>query len=83
MPMHNCIEYSDNYSHPSGSIWQFKRNEVPDNNADLGIDNSQPCKYKAAFIGKTKDVVGGNSFLKHKNVPLKYLSNFWRSLGMS
>ena len=41
MPMYNLIEYSDNYSDTSGSLWQFKRDEVTDKNADLTIDNSQ------------------------------------------
>ena len=27
MPMYNLIEYSDNYSDTSGSLWQFKREE--------------------------------------------------------
>ena len=29
MPMYNLIEYSDNYSDTSGSLWQFKRDEQP------------------------------------------------------
>ena len=29
MPMYNLIEYSNNYSDTSGSLRQFKRNEVP------------------------------------------------------
>ena len=41
MPMYNLIEYSDNYSDTSGSLWQFIREEVPGNNADLTIDNFQ------------------------------------------
>ena len=40
MPMCNLIEYSDNYSDTSGSLWQFKRDEVPINNANSTIDNS-------------------------------------------
>ena len=52
MPMYNLIEYSDNYSDTSGRLWQFKRDEVPANNADLTINNSQSFKYKAAFVGK-------------------------------
>ena len=40
MPMYNLIQYSDNYSYTSGTLWQFKRDEVPNNNADLTIDNS-------------------------------------------
>ena len=39
MPTYNLIEYSDNYSDTSGSLWQFKRDEVPANDADLGIGN--------------------------------------------
>ena len=31
MPMYNLIKYSDNYSDTSGSLWQFKRDEVPAN----------------------------------------------------
>ena len=59
MPMLNFIEYSDNYSDTSGSLWQFKR----DNNVDLNVRNngkfnSQSFKYKAALVGKTKDAVG-------------------------
>ena len=41
MPMYNLIEYSDNYSDTSGSLWQFKRDEVPANNANLSTDNSK------------------------------------------
>ena len=44
--MYNLIEYSDNYSETSGSLWQFKRDEVPGNNADLTADNSQLFKIK-------------------------------------
>ena len=83
--MYNLIEYSDNYSDTSGSLWQFKRDEVPANNADLTIDNSQSFKYKAALLGKTADAVNNtNSSVKDAKivVPLKYLSNFWRSLEM-
>ena len=27
MPMYNLIEYSDNYSKTSGSLWQYYRDE--------------------------------------------------------
>ena len=85
MPMYNLIKYSDNYSDTSGSLWQFKSNEAPANNADLTIDNSQSFKYKAALLGKTADAANNtNSSVKEAKivVPLKYLSNFWRSLEM-
>ena len=36
MPMYNLIEYSDNYSDTSGSLWQFKRDEQPkENNGNI------------------------------------------------
>ena len=85
MPMYNLIKYSDNYSDTSGSLWQFKRDEVPAANVDLTINNSQSFKYKAALLGKTADAVNNtNSSVKEAKivVPLKYLSNFWRSLEM-
>ena len=34
MPMYNLIEYSDNYSDTSGSLWGFKRDKIV-NNADV------------------------------------------------
>ena len=37
MPMYNLIEYSDNYSDTSGTLWQFKRDEIT-NNADVSND---------------------------------------------
>ena len=51
----------------------------------MTIDNSKSFKYKAALVGKTKDAVNNtNSSVKVAKtvVPLKYLSNFWRSLEM-
>ena len=80
MPMYNLIEYSDNYSDTSGSLWDFKRDEIV-NNADVTNDNNSPSfKYKASIIGNTE-----NNGIKNGvkiAIPLKYLSNFWRSLEM-
>ena len=60
------IEYSDNYSDTSGGLWQLKRDEVPDENATLIIDNSQSFKYKAANVGNAKDAINDtNGFLKN------------------
>ena len=41
MPMYNVIGYSNNYPDTSGSLWQFKSDEVPVNFDDLSINNSQ------------------------------------------
>ena len=39
------IEYSDNYSDTSGSLWQFKTDEI-DNNADFSVADSSSFKYE-------------------------------------
>ena len=41
MPMHNLIEYSDNYSDTSGSLWGFKRDDIT-NNANVTNDDNAP-----------------------------------------
>ena len=51
MPMYGLIEYSDNYSKTSGSLWQYHRNEPVINNdgaiADFPDDpDSASFKYK-------------------------------------
>ena len=69
MPMYNMIECSDSYSDTSGSLWQFIRDEVPNNNADLTIDNCQSFKYKAALVEKTADAVNNkNTFVKNAKI---------------
>ena len=42
MSMYHLIEYSDNYSDSSGSLWQFKRDEI-DTNASVCNANSSLC----------------------------------------
>ena len=74
MPMYNLIEYSDNYSDTSGSLWDFKRDEV-DNNANVTNDNNAPLfKYKANLIDNTE--TDGTNWGVKIAVTLKYLSNF-------
>ena len=82
MPMYNLIEYSNNYSGASGSLWQFERDELI-GNINLTNDNSSSFKYKSDLIGNT-DADGANRKKEGVKivVPLKYLSNFWRSLKM-
>ena len=59
----------------------FRRDEIA-NNADVSNDdNASSFKYKASIIGNTEDS-GRKNGVKIA-VPLKYLSNFWRSLEMS
>ena len=35
MPMYNLIEYSDNYSKTSGSLWQYCKDDPNDNLANF------------------------------------------------
>ena len=80
MPMYNLIEYSDNYSETSGSLCDFKSDEI-ENNTNVTNDNNAPSfKYKANFIGNTEN--NGRKEGVKIAVPLKYLSSFWRSLEM-
>ena len=81
MPMYNLIECSDNYSDTSGSLWDFKGDEIVDNANVTNDDNAPSFKYKASIIGNTED--NGRKNGVKIAVPLKYLSNFWRSLEMS
>ena len=74
------FDYSDNYSDTSGSLWQFKRDEII-GNINLTNNNSSSFKYKSNLTGNT-DADGANGKKEGVKivVPLKYLSNFWRSL---
>ena len=84
MPMYNLIEYSDNYQDSSATLYQYKRNEPPENDAiaNLTVNNSSSFKYKFNLLDN-RNVLGGIVRLNVKVfVPLKYLSNFFRSLKM-
>ena len=84
MPMYNLIEYSDNYQDSSATLYQYKRDEPPadDAIADLTAGNSSSLKYKISLLGNP--VVADNIARRSVKVvvPLKYLSNFFRSLEM-
>ena len=84
MPMYNLIEYSDNYQDSSATLYQYKRDEPPEDNAivDLTVNNSSSFKYKVSLLGNP--VLDGNITKRSVKVvvPLKYLSNFFRSLEM-
>ena len=84
MPMYNVIECSDNYSKTSGSLWQYCKN-IPARDANnvieefTGGNTTDSFNFKAKITGQT-----GNNGTKDVEiiVPLKYLSNFWRTLEM-
>ena len=73
--MYNLIEYSDNYSKTSGSLWQYYK-DIPNDN----LTDSESFKSKVKITGKTPD----DSNAKDVEIiaPLKYLSNFSRTFEM-
>ena len=75
MPMYNLIEYSDNYSKTSGSLWQYYKDDPNDN-----LANSESFQSKLKITGKPPN--NGNTKDVEIIVPLKYSSNFWRTLEM-
>ena len=75
MTMYNLVEYSDNDFKTSGSLWQYYKDEPNDNLADSELFKSEvKITGNTPADGSTKDV--------EIIVPLKYLSNFWRTLEM-
>ena len=76
MPMFNLIEYSDNYSKTSGSVWQYYRDEPNDK-----ITESESFKSKIRITGNSPN--NDNKENVETAVPLKSLSNFLRILEMS
>ena len=91
MPVYNLIEYSDNYSKTYGSLWQYCK-EIPVVNdagdvADFnGANATDSFNFKTKITGQTAaDNNNGNIAGRvdvEIMVPLKYLSNFWRTLEM-
>ena len=83
MPMYNLIEYRNAYLTTSGSLWQYYRDEpaIEVNGNIIGFhannNNSASFKFTQKITGQT-----GNGGTKDDEimVPLKYLSNFWRTL---
>ena len=80
------IEHSDNYSKTSGSLWQYCKDIPAVNNSDdivdfHGANASNSFNFKAKITRHTDDYGKINDV--EIMVPLKYLSNFWRSLEMA
>ena len=84
MAMYNVFEYSGDYAKTTGSLWQYCK-DIPaqDNNnliAEFTAGNTtNSFNFKAKITGQT-----GNNETKDVEiiVPLKYLSNVWRTLEM-
>ena len=89
MPIHNLVEYNDNYS-ITGSFWNYYKDEVNDdaneNNADNYRTNNNKAMTSKSFKYKTKII---ESILDDNNtvdtevvVSLKYWTNFWISFDL-
>ena len=90
MPMYNLLEYGEKYSMVSGSLRNYYRDERNDDENETNrlktrinenkTIRSKSFEYKTKLIGSTP----GNNHLINAEVfvPLKYLSNFWRSIDL-
>ena len=85
MPMYNLIEYSDNYSKICGSLWQYCK-DIPAVNDEGNIvvfnktNDTDSFNFKSKMTGKTND--DGDIENVKVMIPLKYFSDFWRTLEM-
>ena len=87
MSMYNLLEYSKNYRKTTGSLWNYYRDE-PSNPLSY---NSEFFKYRTIITGNTYNLGAGDAGYDLRKVgqneteivlPLKHLSNFWRTLDM-
>ena len=92
IPIYNLLEYSKNYSKTSGSLWNYYRDELPDetnddNGPNKNVINSESFKYNTTITGSTYNVdddhvinydpdMSGKIKDAEIVVPLKYLGNF-------
>ena len=95
MPMYNLLEHIKNYIKTIGSLYNYYRdkltNDNNDNFANRNVVNSEAFKYKNKITGNTYNVdPGAEGYDVNKNgmqeielaIPLKYLGNFWRALNI-
>ena len=91
MPVYNLIEYSDNYSKTSGSLSQYFK-EIPavDGEGNIvifnGTNDTDSFNFKWNIIGTTAANNNNGNIAGWVDleimIPLKYLSNVWRTLEM-
>ena len=59
--MYNLIEYSDNYSDSTASLYRFRRQEPLENNANLTVAGSSSFKYKSNLLGYPSNSIVNNN----------------------
>ena len=74
--MHNLIEFSNNYSKTSESLWQYHKDDPNEN-----IVHSESFEFKINITVKNRADANTKDF--KIAVPLKYLSNFRRTREIS
>ena len=85
MPMYNLLEYSNNYSKTSGGLWHYCKDIPSVNNAGNIVDfNGANATDSFNFKTKITSQTGDNGRMDNVEimVPLKYLSNFCRTIEM-
>ena len=95
IPMYNLLEYSKNYRKTIGSLYNYYRDELSnddnDNFANINVVNSEAFKYKNKITGNTYNIdAAAQDYEVNRNgtqkielaIPLKYLGNFWRALNI-
>ena len=94
--MYNLSEYSKNYRKTIGSLYNYYRDELSNDNNNNAFNNrnivkSSTFKYKNKITGNTYNVAAGAAGHDANKVgtqeielaiPLKYIGNFWRALNM-
>ena len=87
MPIYNLLDYIKNNKKTTGSLQHYYRDK-PSN----PLSNSESFKYKTSIAGNYFNIGNGeagydtNKVGKNETevvIPLKHLSNFWRSLNIS
>ena len=89
MPIYNLLEYSKNYRKTIGSLYNYYRDKLTNDNnnnlANRNVVNWNTFKYKNKIIGNTYDIdAGTDGYDANKNgtqtiesaISLKYLGNF-------
>ena len=90
--MYNLFEYSKNYSKTSGSLLNYYRDELNDDNGpNKNVINSNSFTYNTNITGSTYNVATtADGYDANKEgtkkveitVLLKYLGNFWRAIDI-
>ena len=72
LPIYKLIEYTDNYSKTSGSLWEFCKGKPNDN-----ITDSETVKFNSRFSNRTcnDSTVNSEIYMSFKN-----LTNFCKCL---